>query len=668
MATLAIDFGTTTTVAAVRVDDASMPSGRRARSPGVHLVTTEGSPLMPSAIYLADNGRLLVGRDAERQARLDPSRFEPNPKRRIDDGELLLGPTALALAEVIGAVLRRALDESLRIIGRMPAQVVLTHPARWSTRRRQTLLDAAGRAGLPQPVLIPEPVAAAHHFTDRGDRHFAPGSGVAVYDLGGGTFDAAVLRRTPHGWQVVAESGLPDLGGVDFDEALLRLIGRRVGAGDPERWASILAPPDADFRRARRALVTDVREGKESLSRWTETQVPMPTPFDDVTVTRSEFEGAVRDRVRSTVDLLAAQLAAAGGPAGWVSGVYLVGGSSRIPLITRLITETLGATPIALDQPETVVAAGALLAAGSPARGAPPRAAPPRPVPPGRPSAPTPAVRPPATPGQPGAPRPPARSSSRPAVPAPPDRPAGVPPTTGSHPAQPPARPGGSSSHGAGPPRPPPPAPLDEGWWTTGKIIGVAALVVIVVLGIIFGIILGTAGSRSQGPSPAASAAATSGAASPPGSHQAARTVGRGPAPPATYRKNFPDPAVWDYVRPASARFRSCEKYDPKTSSTTCRLPGGLSAEIGSGTRRTATLPLSSEMVGTGARTWREARWASGTGQGRLRTWRYDGKATKPALYWDRNGVVFGLLTPSGKRPPSSAVAENAAWTTYFKR
>ena len=84
MPILAIDFGTTTTVAAVSAEG----------SP-IRLVAIDGSPLMPSSVFLTETGTLTVGRDADRQARLDPSRYEPNPKRRIDDGEVMLGVSAL---------------------------------------------------------------------------------------------------------------------------------------------------------------------------------------------------------------------------------------------------------------------------------------------------------------------------------------------------------------------------------------------------------------------------------------------------------------------------------------------------------------------------------------------------------------------------------------------
>lgn len=654
MPALAIDFGTTTTVAAVRFDDGV-----------VRLVTIEGTPLMPSAVYLGDNGVLLVGRDAERQARLDPARFEPNPKRRIDDGEILLGPAALPVAEVIGAVLRRVLDEAVRMVGGMPTRVVLTHPARWGGARRQTLVEAARRARMGNRIqLVPEPVAAASHFADRGDTHFAPGTGVAVYDLGGGTFDAAVVRRSDSGWVVVAESGLPELGGVDFDQALLELVGEREGSRHPDQWRAMTVGSDAAGRRARRVLATDVRDAKESLSRWPQTDLPMPAPFDDVTVTRADFESLIRDRVRRTVELLATQLSDARGPSGSVAGIYLVGGSSRIPLVTQLIRELLGVSPIALGQPETVVAVGALTATSPPQPGV-------------RSS-----MQPPRGPG----------SGAQP----PTGPPSGRQPIGPTSAAQPPTRPPSGG--------PPPIAPAGgwgrppRGWWSRGRILSVAAAVVVVAAASITAAALsgverstsnettGPATSPGSPPAPTTSRLTTTAPSPSAASTSSAPTSARTttgptststrssptrPSPTASagpFDKYFPDPNVRAYMSSISIHIAACQAYDPKYTSTQCTLDNGLRVEISAGQKRRASAPDSTDTVGTGAATWRESRWRAGHGAGRLRTWLYNGLASRPALYWDRNGAVNGFLTAPGKDTTTTARALMTTWEKDFKR
>jgi hypothetical protein len=552
MRVLAVDFGTSNTVAALGVDGGAP-----------RLVTIDGSPLMPSSVYLADDGTLAVGRDADRQARLDPSRYEPNPKRRIDDGFVLLGSTALPVATVIAEVLKRVAGEVRRQLGAGPDQVRLTHPARWGQRRRETLLAAAAEAGLGrEPVLIPEPVAAATHFAalsrPAGLGGFGPGAGgvglagglgegqaLAVYDLGGGTFDVAVVRRrsgagVPQGYsgagvppgpgagvprdysgagvlpgfEVLAEAGLPDLGGLDFDQAITEHIGATHAVGlDPAAWQRLLQPVDAASRRQARVLATDVRDGKEALSRYPHVDIALPPPFPDVHLTRAEFEDLVRPDLQRSVELMARTIAATGLGPHQLAGVYLVGGSSRIPLVARLIQQGLGLTPTTLDQPETSVVTGAMyLPLGAPAPTAP-------------------------VPG-----RLPARNV-----------PAAVPPT--------PVRraPGGSGRPVGGPARPGPPGPpggpqpVPDRSRRTGRLA--AAVIAVVLVGV-----LATAGiwyvTRAGTPGPA------------PGGSGAAIASG------SPLDQFFTDDAVRGYVLPTFAEIDSCQRgFAAGSPSAATRVP-----------------------------------------------------------------------------------------------
>ncbi|WP_018686249.1 Hsp70 family protein [Actinokineospora enzanensis] len=351
MRVLSVDLGTSNTVAVLSAH------GREPR-----VVEVDGAATMPSAVYASEEGGLVVGREAERRARLDPSRFEPNPKRRIDDGNLLLGDVVVPVPEALAAVLRHVLREvSRQLGGAQPDEIRLTHPAQWGVARRNVLLSAARSAGISGPlVLIPEPVAAAAHFTSLGHT-LAPGQALAVYDLGAGTFDVAVVSATQSGFAVLAENGLPDLGGVDVDQTLLEHVGRQVSHRDPRAWQHLLRPESTADRRSRRALQEDVTGAKETLSRHPQTEVPMPVPFDDVLVTRAELEALIRPSLLRSVQVLAGTIRQTGLPADRVAGIYLVGGSSRIPLVATLIAEQLRVVPISLDQPETAVALGAHL-------------------------------------------------------------------------------------------------------------------------------------------------------------------------------------------------------------------------------------------------------------------------------------------------------------------
>jgi hypothetical protein len=347
---LSVDLGTSNTVAVLSAH------GRPPR-----VVEVDGSATMPSAVFAGEDGNLVVGRDAERRARLDPSRFEPNPKRRVDEGTLLLGDTVVPVTDALAAVLRRVTDETSRQLGgAKPDEVRLTHPAQWGPVRRNVLLAAARLAGMGSNlVLVPEPVAAAAHFASFPGQSLTPGKALAVYDLGAGTFDIAVVGATQHGFSVLAEDGLPDLGGLDVDQALLEHVGRQVSHRDPGRWQRLLRPETTGDRRAQRALREDVKAAKEALSRHPQTEVPMPEPFDDVLVTRAELEALIRPSLLRSVELLAATIRTTGMTPDRLVGIYLVGGSSRIPLVATLIAEQLRVVPTSLDQPETAVALGA---------------------------------------------------------------------------------------------------------------------------------------------------------------------------------------------------------------------------------------------------------------------------------------------------------------------
>jgi molecular chaperone DnaK len=350
---VAVDFGTSSTCVAVSTNG---------REPQV--VAVDGRPVMSSAVYAAADGTLFVGLEAERQAAVDPSRFEPNPKRRIDEPELLLGNAVVPVREVIRAVLSRAVDEARRFAGGATVdQLVLTHPADWGGIRARVLRQAAN--GLSERIsLVPEPVAAAvFHAGTAGEE------ALAVLDFGGGTVDVSVVRRTAkqgQGFHVLATKGDPSFGGADVDQALLQFVGQRVSNTDPEAWRGLIEGRELADRRRRRVVSQDVQGAKETLSRHPYTDVPMPQPFADAHVTRADLEQLIVAPLNRAVELTAAAIREAGLGPGQLTAIFLVGGSSRIPMVARLVHERLGIIPTTLDQPETVVARGALNAVPAP--------------------------------------------------------------------------------------------------------------------------------------------------------------------------------------------------------------------------------------------------------------------------------------------------------------
>jgi hypothetical protein len=237
---------------------------------------------------------------------------------------------------------------------------VLTHPAAWGPARRGTLRAAAARAGHPRVGLVTEPTAAAAYFLGTEAAEVPVDSCAVVYDFGAGTFDASVVRRRSDRFEVLATVGLTDAGGLDIDALIVDYLGGVYSTRDPQRWRELAEPDDTAGWRARRQLWADVRAGKESLSRVGATLVPIPRYDDEAPLGRDQVEALARPLLDRTVAATAQALREARIDRSAVSAVFLVGGSSRIPLVATLLHRALGIAPTVLEQPELVVAEGAL--------------------------------------------------------------------------------------------------------------------------------------------------------------------------------------------------------------------------------------------------------------------------------------------------------------------
>ncbi|MEU7872894.1 Hsp70 family protein [Dactylosporangium sp. NPDC049140] len=349
--TLGIDFGTSSTVAVIGLGDGH---GR-----ALPLLFGE-TPLLPSAVCVTPGGELIVGRDAVRASRSRPEAFEAHPKSRIDDGEVLLGDRAVPVAELIGAVLRRVHDEAVRVAGAGVDRLVLTHPAGWGARRRHTLLEAAAVAGLPPAALVAEPVAAAAYYVQVLGHSIPAGDCLVVYDFGAGTFDASVVRRTADGFEVLAEEGILDAGGLDVDAAIVAHLGATHGVRDPEGWHRLTAPATSTDRRTSRTFWDDVRTGKEELSRTSMTTIFVPILDLDAVLGREQLDHLARPLLDRTVTATRLAVRNAGIRTEQVAAVFLVGGSSRMSLSATLLHRALGIAPTVIEQPELIVAGGTL--------------------------------------------------------------------------------------------------------------------------------------------------------------------------------------------------------------------------------------------------------------------------------------------------------------------
>jgi actin-like ATPase involved in cell morphogenesis len=381
---LGIDFGTSSTVAAL-----AGPDGR------VRPLLFDGSPLLPSAVFAGPGIGVLVGADAVRAAVGYPAGFEPNPKRRVDDGTVWLGEREYPVLDLVAAVLRQVAAEAARVAGATPDEVVLTHPASWGRTRLAVLTGAAGRAGLARVRLVPEPVAAAAYFTAVLRQRIPAERFIVVYDLGAGTFDVSVVRPSPGGFEVVASEGLPDVGGLDLDAAVVDHV-RTLTASAAGAWQRLDWPQNPADQQARQALWHAARAVKEQLTRHTAGDLHVPLVGEQVRLTREEFEKAAHVHLDRTAALTLTVLRTAGIPREHVAGVFLVGGSSRIPLAATLLHRTLRIAPTVIDHPELVVAEGALHNGPAPVpTSAPPSPSPsPSPSPPAPPSMPVPRYAP----------------------------------------------------------------------------------------------------------------------------------------------------------------------------------------------------------------------------------------------------------------------------------
>jgi len=342
---LGVDLGTTFVAAAI-----TSASQAKMVTLGDRLVAT------PAVVYLREDGVLLTGEAAGSRAVSSPDRVGRDVKRRLGNPTpLILGGQPFDVTELLGTLLRDVIEKVVKTEGEPPERVLLTHPANWGPFRRALFEGVPQYAGLDDPPLVTEPEAAAAHYA--ASRKLADGQTVAVYDLGGGTFDATVLRKQPGGVEILGTpEGIERLGGVDFDEAILSYVDY---AADGAFSELDLGDPQTGVALAR--LRQDCVAAKEALSVDTETVVPvfLPGRHFDVRVTRADFEDLIRAPIESTIGALSRTLASAQVAPGELSAVLLVGGSSRIPLVARMVSAELGRPTVVDTHPKYAVALGA---------------------------------------------------------------------------------------------------------------------------------------------------------------------------------------------------------------------------------------------------------------------------------------------------------------------
>jgi hypothetical protein len=347
---LGVDLGTTFTAAAV---------ARGGRAEPVTLGTN--SAAVPSVVYLGDDG-LIVGHVAQRRATTDPSRVAREFKRRVGDPTpILVGGSPVAADLLMARLLDWVVGEVSGWEGGPPDALAVTHPANWGRYKLDLLAQAIRHVGLQVDRLIPEPVAAATFYASQ--RSLAQGTVIAVYDLGGGTFDATLVRSGSRDFEIVGQpDGIERLGGMDFDHAVLRHACHAAGV-DVDALDTDDPGLSAAFTQLREHCVL----AKEALSADTAASIPVALPgvYAEVRLTRTELEAMIHPALDETLVALRRTIASAHLTPADVSAVLLVGGSSRIPLVAQLVTADLG-RPIAIDaRPKDAIALGAALTAAA---------------------------------------------------------------------------------------------------------------------------------------------------------------------------------------------------------------------------------------------------------------------------------------------------------------
>lgn len=347
----------------------------------------EGARTTPSIIAYANDGEILVGQSAKRQAVTNPHntlyavkrligrRFDeevvqkdiqmvPYKIVKADNGDAWVEVNGQKMAppQISAEILKKMKKTAEDYLGEPVTEAVITVPAYFNDSQRQATKDAGRIAGLDVKRIINEPTAAALAYgmdKAKGDRT------VIVYDLGGGTFDVSVIEIAEvdgeHQFEVLATNGDTFLGGEDFD---IRLIDYLVDEFKKESGMNLKGDPLAMQR-----LKEAAEKAKIELSSSQQTDVNLPYITADATgpkhlnvkISRSKLESLVEDLVQRTIEPCRTALKDAGIDVGKIDDVILVGGQTRMPLVQKTVAEFFGKEPRKDVNPDEAVAMGAAI-------------------------------------------------------------------------------------------------------------------------------------------------------------------------------------------------------------------------------------------------------------------------------------------------------------------
>ena len=343
---IGIDLGTTNTAAAFMDGDTAriIPNDR-------------GKNLTPSVVALTESGELLVGEAAKNQAMVNAEGTVSSIKRLIGrDTVIKLRNRSFSPQEISAEILKKVRRDCEAYMGEELKDVVISVPAYFNELQRKATQEAGRLAGLRVHRIINEPTAASLAYASQ----IKTRKNILVYDIGGGTFDATVLTSDGTDFQVLATNGDNQLGGIDFDTLLFERVAREFG-----RQAGFDVGEDTFLRQQ---LFEQVERAKIELSERNTAAIALP--FIDVnrkpihlhySVERKEFNGLIYPLIEKTINLSREAVQDSGAK---IDTLIFSGGSSRIPLISSLMTELLQVQPQAKINPDEVVALGTAVQGG----------------------------------------------------------------------------------------------------------------------------------------------------------------------------------------------------------------------------------------------------------------------------------------------------------------
>ncbi len=348
--TIGIDLGTTNSVVAV------MEGGK----PTV-IANAEGSRTTPSIVAFSKSGERLVGQLAKRQAIVNPDRTIASIKRHMGENyKVNIDGKDYTPQEISSMILRKLADDASKYLGEKVTSAVITVPAYFNDAQRQATKDAGKIAGLDVLRIVNEPTAAALAYGLEKDK----AEKVLVFDLGGGTFDVSVLEIGDGVHEVLSTSGDTHLGGDDFDQKVMDWICEEF-----KKQEGIDLKGD---KQAMQRVKEAAEKAKCELSSVFETNINLPfitadangPKHLDLNLTRAKFEDLCFDLLERCKKPVEQALQDAGISKNDINEVVLVGGSSRIPAVQKLVKDYTGKEPNQSVNPDEVVAVGAAIQAG----------------------------------------------------------------------------------------------------------------------------------------------------------------------------------------------------------------------------------------------------------------------------------------------------------------